>query len=98
MAKGKTSRSHTPSEVNRLSQSSQPQTHMRDFGMANPSKGGDPFNNMPGVALPDKTASAPRTGSGDGLGKMSRGMGGTRQEMTTPAAPPPPTKRATGTP
>lgn len=94
MAKGM-QRAHTPSEVNRQSQSAAGKTHEKDFGL---SSMGDPMNNRPGVSLPDKQMAARPAGSGDGLGKMARGMGSQRRDMTTPATPPAPTKRATGTP
>ena len=88
-------RAHRPSEVEKPTQRAAAPTHERSFGgMA----GGDPFAGAqtPGMDRLDQMAE-PKKAAPDGLGKMAKGVGSARRDMTTPAAPPSPTKRAHGT-
>ncbi len=76
-----------PSEVDRLNQKSAPPTRESGMGSADPGA-------IPGVSHSPSDVSRESQGrnapvkSPDGLGSMSKGMGGTRSSRTTPAAPP----------
>lgn len=88
-------RAHKPSEVDRLHQKAAEKTHVKDMGI---SPDGDPMNNMPGVNLPDKSMAARPEGSGDGFGKMMRGMRQVRGDVFPKPDRPAPGKKASGMP
>lgn len=88
MPKGMGYKEHMPSEVDRLHQGANPPMRQSKMGSMGQGSAMPSVSHSPAEVSRESQTKAAPVSSGDGLGKMMHGMGGTRSSMTTPSKPP----------